>query len=213
MNNFVASPNGHAFGHCAKWRWLAVVVAVFFLSACVTINVYFPAAEAESAAGRLVEEIIGGGNERKADDVPEGNPQGSWQLRINPLDWIIPTARAQANIDISSPVINEIKQRMRQRYENHLKTWLDAGVVGFNNRGFVEVRSQGSLPLKERQLVKKVVADENRDRQALYRELAVANGHPEWEEEIRRVFVKQWIAKARAGWFYQAPDGSWVKKI
>ncbi len=196
-------------------RWLTLTAATVFFTACVTINVYFPAAEAESAAGKLVEEIIGDedGNAPDTEAPPEGdNPQGALWQRINPVNWVIPVAQAKANIDISSPAINEIKQRMKQRYEQYLKKWLDQGVIGFNNQGFVEILAVSGLGLKERQLVKKVVADENRDRKALYRELAVANGHPEWEEEIRQVFVKQWIAKAHKGWHYQKPDGTWAVK-
>lgn len=198
-----------------RWsaRWLTLAAATAFLAACVTINVYFPAAEAETAAGKLVEEIIGDDDSSGAEPSPVGdNPQGLLWQRLNPINWMIPAAHARANIDISSPAINEIKQRMKQRYEQFLKKWLDQGVIGFNNQGFVEILDMSALGLKDRQQVKKVVADENRDRKALYRELAVANGHPEWEEEIRQVFVKQWIAKAHQGWHYQLPDGSWIVK-
>jgi uncharacterized protein YdbL (DUF1318 family) len=55
------------------------------------------------------------------------------------------------------------------------------------------------------------VADDNRDRKAVYREVAVANGHPEWEAQIRDVFAKQWIASARSGWWYQS-GGAWKQK-
>jgi len=55
------------------------------------------------------------------------------------------------------------------------------------------------------------VADDNRDRNAVYREIAVANGHPEWESQIRDVFAKQWVASARSGWWYQQ-GGSWRQK-
>ena len=54
--------------------------------------------------------------------------------------------------------------------------------------------------------------EDNRDRKAVYREIAVANGHAEWEEQIRETFAKQWIASAHAGWAYQAADGSWKQK-
>jgi uncharacterized protein YdbL (DUF1318 family) len=60
--------------------------------------------------------------------------------------------------------------------------------------------------------VTQLVAEENRDRDAVYREIAVANNHPEWEAQIRETFAKQWVASARAGWWYQAADGSWKQK-
>ncbi|MFY9261760.1 MAG: hypothetical protein WAO71_14805 [Gallionella sp.] len=40
-----------------KKIWIAVPFAVFVLSACVTINIYFPAAAAEKAADKIIEEI------------------------------------------------------------------------------------------------------------------------------------------------------------
>jgi uncharacterized protein YdbL (DUF1318 family) len=56
------------------------------------------------------------------------------------------------------------------------------------------------------------VADENRDRNALYREVANANNHPEWEAQIRATFAKRWIERARAGWYYQDASGAWKQK-
>ncbi len=40
-----------------KKVWIALPVAVFALSACVTINIYFPAAAAEKAADKIIEEV------------------------------------------------------------------------------------------------------------------------------------------------------------
>ena len=70
----------------------------------------------------------------------------------------------------------------------------------------------GKLGLKDRVVVNNAVADDNRDRNAVYREIAVANGHPEWESQIRRVFAAQWIESARAGWAYQDAGGAWKTK-
>lgn len=37
--------------------WLALPVAGLALSACVTINIYFPAAAAEKAADKIIDEV------------------------------------------------------------------------------------------------------------------------------------------------------------
>ena len=37
--------------------WLAIPLAVVALSACVTINIYFPAAAAEKAADKIIGEV------------------------------------------------------------------------------------------------------------------------------------------------------------
>lgn len=40
-----------------KKVWVALPLAAFALSACVTINIYFPAAAAEKAADKIIEEV------------------------------------------------------------------------------------------------------------------------------------------------------------
>lgn len=40
-----------------KRTWIAIPLAAFALSACVTINIYFPAAAAEKAADKIIEEV------------------------------------------------------------------------------------------------------------------------------------------------------------
>lgn len=37
--------------------WIAVFPAILILSACVTINIYFPAAAAEKAADKIIDEV------------------------------------------------------------------------------------------------------------------------------------------------------------
>ena len=189
-----------------------------WISACVTINVYFPAAEVESAAKEFVGEVLkGDGGETPGKDDQSGllNDLDVRMLaqQLNPLTWFIGQARAQgADITLSSPAINTLKEKMKTRFSNSLQGYLNQNVVGFTNDGLVEVVDASQLSLRDRQSIKAVVADENRDRTALYREVAIANDHPEWEEQIREAFVKQWIAQANAGWMYQNAAGQWVKK-
>ncbi|MEE8343267.1 MAG: DUF1318 domain-containing protein, partial [Gammaproteobacteria bacterium] len=44
-----------------------------------------------------------------------------------------------------------------------------------------------------------------------YGEIARANGHPEWEKEIRGTFAKRWVANAPSGWWYQQGT-TWKQK-
>ena len=39
-------------------KWLGLSMLGAMLSACVTINVYFPAAAAEKAADRIIDEVL-----------------------------------------------------------------------------------------------------------------------------------------------------------
>lgn len=190
-----------------KINYVIFLSFFLFVTACVTINVYFPAAEAENAAAKIVNKIIGADD--GAGKIDDNNPQS---YNFNPLNWFISSAHAEVNINISSPAIVGITDRMKMRYETNLKAYLDQAVIGFSNQGFIEILDAKKLGLKDRQKIKKIVADENHDREALYRELAVANGHADWEESIRNVFIKTWKDQAHAGWKYQDADGNWQTK-
>ncbi|MCF6288340.1 MAG: YdbL family protein [Proteobacteria bacterium] len=190
-----------------KFNIVLVSTIFLFVTACVTINVYFPAAEAEDAAAKIVNKIIG------EDDVSEAElPVNPQSYNFNPFSFLISSAHAEVDINISSPAIVAITNRMKARYDIGLKSYLDSSVIGFSNQGFVEIVDAKVLSLKDRQKVKKLVADDNRDRKALYRELAVANGHADWEEAIQNVFIKTWRDKAHSGWKYQDADGNWQTK-
>jgi len=78
--------------------------------------------------------------------------------------------------------------------------------------GNVEVRDSAAVPLAQRASVNALVAAENQDRAALYREIARANGKPEWEGDIRKTFAQRWIDRAQAGWYYQSAAGAWARK-
>ncbi|MGY1459123.1 YdbL family protein [Luteimonas sp. A534] len=197
-------------------------VAALALTACVTINVYFPAAEAREAAREFVENVIGEEAAAPAPDVPGNGTPGGMALRAAPAaqragfdPWMllgIAPAHAQTpDITIRTPAIQAIQQRMESRFSSSLRPHFDSGALGFSGDGMVVLRDASKLPLKDRVAVNAAVADDNRDRNAVYREIAVANGHPEWEKQIREVFARQWVASARAGWWYQQ-GGSWKQK-
>ena len=93
-----------------------------------------------------------------------------------------------------------------------LSPYYDSGAVGMENNGLITIKDDKLIPLKDRNTVKMLVADENRDRNMLYTELAKANGHPEWENEIRKTFARRWIANAPRGWWYKDGSGNWKQK-
>jgi len=191
-----------------------IISAMFIVAACVTINVYFPAAAAEKAAEQFVGEVLGESREEGSLFQPLELLQDSLLLAsTGVLDALVPSAHAQqAKIDINTPQINSIKARMAQRQRSSLNSLFDAGAVGFSNDGLVTIRDRAAVPLSERRSLESVVADENRDRKAVYREIAVANGHPEWEQDIRDTFAREWVKNARRGWYYQDSGGAWRQK-
>ena len=87
-----------------------------------------------------------------------------------------------------------------------------SGAVGFAKDGNIAVRDAAALPLKDRAAINGLVAQENQDRAALYKEIAKANNHPEWEGDIRATFAQRFAQKAQQGWYVQDGSGAWVKK-
>ncbi len=178
------------------------------VAACVTINIYFPAAAAEKAADRIIKDIQEGAES-------QNSPQSGlshWQARLDFWSLLgIGSAEAAADLDIDSPEIRAIRAAMKRRFPK-LKRYLDQGWIGYANDGLVAVVDKAGIPLRERAVVERLVAAENRDRLALYQAIARANGHPEWADDIQATFAKRWIANARAGWWVQRSDGRWVRK-
>lgn len=201
---------------------LKLIACCLALSACVTINVYFPAAAAEKAADKIIEDVWGGDKSSESETKREDNKQtavrdGSSAQRMllaaaaSVLDFIVTPAHAQANLNVDTPAIRQLTQSMEARHAQ-LKKYYDAGSIGLTRDGLVQVRDQNLVPLPERNSVRKLVAEENADRSNLYREIAVANGHAEWEADIRTTFAERWASKAPAGWWYQDESGAWKQK-
>ena len=131
---------------------------------------------------------------------------------LGALTTLLPApALAQANLEINTPAITALKRSMQQRH-TQLAPLYASGAVGLTNNGNVALHDARAVPLSQRQQVNALIAGENRDRAALYREIARANGHPEWEADIRATFAQQWISRAQPGWYYQNASGAWVRK-
>lgn len=120
------------------------------------------------------------------------------------------TAYAVPDLDVNTPAISAIKNSMQMRH-SQLAPHYVSGAIGLTKDGLIAVRDTTAVPLKDRQGINALVASENADRNALYKEIAASNGHPEWRGDIQGTFAGRWIDKAQAGWYYQN-DSGWVKK-
>jgi uncharacterized protein len=189
------------------------------LVGCVTINVYFPEAAAQKAADQFIGNVLDNaaqpGSAPAKDSKPTPPPPPAAHPTAMLLDLLIPTAQAAdttPNLRIQTSTSEAIQGRMQARMRGVLGALLGSGAVGFTSDGMVAMRDASKVPLSDRAQASSVVADENRDRAALYTEVANANNHPEWEPQIRATFAKGWIEKARSGWYYQNSSGAWQQK-
>ena len=213
-------------------RFLAVtggssLLCLALLAGCVTVNVYFPAAEAQQAADKIIDAVTGGPLAQRPQAKPQSDPgvsPPSSDSRASPtpaaallaaagrvLQLLVPAAAAQerANLDISTPEIRAIIGSMRSRFQQ-LKPFFASGAIGMTADGTVAVRDAGTVPLAQRAMLLRLVAQQNEDLSLLYGEVAKANGHPEWAADIRNVFAQRWVAHAHEkGWYYRDSGGSW----
>ncbi len=196
---------------------LKIALLSVLVAACVTINVYFPAAAADKAADQVIQDITGG----KSSTPPQGHlyeekePNFLLAAVGSVLDAVIPAAHAQnaeAALNVSSPAVNRIKASMGARF-GELEKFFASGAVGLTNDGMIDVRDLNAVALPDRATVKRLVAEDNADRAQLYSEIAKASNHPEWEADIKKSFARRWVATgAKAGWYYQDDGGAWKQK-
>jgi uncharacterized protein YdbL (DUF1318 family) len=187
-------------------------VALFLASACVTVNIYFPAAAVERAADQIVKETWGGPGE-PGKTAPQ--PQSRYfdlPTAIANLSFVGAAHAQEADINVSNPAIRALKDSIKRRSEA-LKPYMDLGNLGIAQDGLLVIRNNDGLSLKQRAEIKQLIDAENRDREALYAEIAKANNIPnENIPRIKSIFAKSWIEQARSGWWIQDSQGSWRKK-
>lgn len=186
------------------------VMSALLLSACVTINIYFPAAAAEKAADEIIKDIQ---NIAPPAPQPKSGLDADHAELYRWLDQAIALVisnaeAAEADLSIDSAEIRQLRAAMEKRFPA-LQPNYAAGYIGIKADGLLAVRD--GVPLKDRNQVTKLVAAENQDRQNLYQAIANANGHPEWLAQIKSTFAARWISNAQAGWWVQS-SGSWKQK-
>lgn len=94
-----------------------------------------------------------------------------------------------------------IKDRMAARIPaiTQLK---DSGILGENNRGFLEFRGAKTN--------EKLVSDENKDRAAVYKAIAKKQGAP--ADLVGKRRAKMIAQKGKPKQWFQNDDGSWYQK-
>ncbi len=113
-------------------------------------------------------------------------------------------ADGKYDIKEMTPEVKSALENRRNRFDQ-LKELKAKGVVGENNRGYVELlgndSSAGSL-----------VESENQDRKVIYQAIEVQNNLSGARETIEKVFAQVQRDKASPGDKIQTEDGKWVVK-
>ena len=194
----------------------SLLAALAVIAGCVTVNIYFPAAKVEKTAEKIVDEVY---QEKTEPSPPEekGKPrslnEGSVRAGLALLEWLGPApACAEEATTVSNAAIRGLKEQIATRHQE-LRPYYQAGQVGINKDGYLEVRSTAGLPLPQVASMKRLVDADNAGRRQLYDEVAKALGlQPGQVSQVRQIFAKQWRDKAQAGWAIQGDDGQWIRK-
>ncbi|WP_297469485.1 DUF1318 domain-containing protein [Acidithiobacillus sp.] len=219
------------------WRSVLAVGLLMALSACVTVNIYFPAAAAQKLADQVVGEVYKAAAKGAllapvapavSVPAPPAAPTRSAAPASNALSMASPyhaasyllamgfsaisgTAEAAANLDASSPGVQSARAQL-EAIAAQMRPYFVSGAVGFTANGLVAIHDAAAVPLQQRAALNGLVNSNNSALSNLYQQIADANGHPEWAGQIQQTFAQAWINKAPAGYWYQSPSGQWQKK-
>ncbi|MGA8752433.1 DUF1318 domain-containing protein [Candidatus Deferrimicrobium sp.] len=194
----------------------SVLAILALIAGCVTVNVYFPAAQVEKTAEKIVDEVYQEKKEPPTQgptEKPRSSDDGGTIRGIARLARFGPApAFAEEATTVSNAAIRGLKEQIGRRHQE-LLPFYQQSQVGITRDGFLEVRGTSGLGLPQVAVLKKLVDADNSARRQLYEEVAkTLNLKSEQVSQVRKIFAKQWRDKALAGWAVQADDGQWGRK-
>ncbi|MBP7147425.1 MAG: DUF1318 domain-containing protein [Acidobacteria bacterium] len=206
-------------------RMLLPLALAFALAlACVTINVYFPAAEIKDLSERIEKAVREQAAEQTGEPVPaepdsgqDASPQQPPPAPQSLLDELLGgVAYAQREVpapEVTNPAIRKLIESRAARLAA-LNKYKSAGAIGESNRALVEVRNlEAAGDLKARAELQRIVKAENADREELFKEMAAEKGVDTSQlDKIRETYAATMREFARPGDLVQMPDGSWKTK-
>jgi uncharacterized protein YdbL (DUF1318 family) len=192
---------------------VALALAVGVLGACVpvTVNVTFPQEKLDDAANQIVD------MSRRPAGAPPAPGSGSPPKPGSGLErWLAPREAAAQEPGprvAQGPTTDTAELRRLTESQNRrlgaLQQWLARGCVGESNQGLLEARpGQGCSGD-----VARLIADENRDRQAIVETFMRQNKMAASEAgRVRASFARAYRDRVQSGQWIQTDGGAWVKR-
>lgn len=186
------------------------------VAACVTVNIYFPAAQVEKAAENIVDDIYG--TDVQQQQPAKKNKDSSSLAHF--LAFITPSeanAQSVTESDIeglkqSNSAIRGLKQTIANNHQQ-LIPYYKSGNIGINKSGFLELRNNDGMNIAATAKVRRLISEDNKTRQKLYEEVAASMNIPGSEiQKVTNIFREVWQKKAPSGWWIQDASGNWKKK-
>ena len=134
-------------------RTMLALCAVLFTAACVTVNIYFPAAQVEKTAEKIVDEVY----HEKAKPK-----KGGGQSALEMLFALLSPAQAHAAdaTSVSNAAIRALKQRIADNHAR-LAPHYNAGHVGIAKNGDVAIKDTKGMNVKELGALRGIVSADN----------------------------------------------------
>ncbi len=194
-----------------KYLGLPLLVFVAISCAVITVNVYFPTEAVEEAAEKIIDEIEGG---EESQAKPEEGVQQShfWKSIPYYISGNSTLYADEIDLNLTTPAIRKLIDSMKVR-NTEIMNFKNKGVIGETNDGMLAIRDMEGLGGEEIRTVKRLLRAENNDREALYKELAVANKiEPSEVGRIKTIFAKTRKSKAKPGHWYHDENEEWTQK-
>jgi uncharacterized protein YdbL (DUF1318 family) len=194
-------------------KYIGLPLLAFFAINCavITVNVYFPTEAVEEAAERIIDEIEG---EEDANAELDNSEQHSFfHTNVPFIVFGVSTVYAdEIDMNLTSPAIRKLIDSMKAR-NSEIMHFKDKGVFGETNDGMLANKEMSGLDGNEIRTVNRLRRAENTDREALYKELAIANKIELSEiNRIKAAFAKARRSKAKPNHWYQDEEGKWLQK-
>ncbi len=159
----------------------------------------------QEQAGSLLDYV-----EKKTDELPVKSENDSNKTSWLGSDFHLFTPAYAEALATVSPLAKEIADRMRERFEQ-IEQLKNLGCLAENNRGYLELKECDALKEAEKKNeIQRLLSDENKDRKALYKEIANLNKNiPDMSiSKVESIYALERIQRAKSGQTIQLPEGS-----
>ncbi|ACS81180.1 DUF1318 domain-containing protein [Maridesulfovibrio salexigens] len=192
-----------------KTAQVLTFISLLSFVACVTVNIYFPAAKVERAAEDIVEDVYG--TNPKQDNKDDQSALESFLALLTPQAAHAQVSKAEIDKK-SNAAIRGLKQSIAADHKK-LVPYYNSGNIGITKDGYLKIISKDGLNIKQTADLRRIVSQDNDTRDQLYSEVAASMNIPGSElAKVKAIFAQEWQERAPSGWFIQNANGKWMRK-
>jgi len=181
-----------------------IILIFFFLSACAKVNVETkkPIRVDINMRVDVYQHLL------KDVEAIESEVYGKEKKKLNGIFSLKKVYAAEY-----SSVVEEAIKRRKER-SSKLKEYFDQGIIGENKEAYIEIVKE-DFPSVMREKIVKLVEEENKDREMIYKATAEKNGVT--VSQVEKVFFQTHYKRAPQGYLFEVYDEKkgkyvWKKK-